>query len=215
MFKRLREDLISIKSRDPAAKSSAQIILLYSGFHAVVYHRIAHFFHVHGRTGIARWISQQARFLTGVEIHPGATIGKGLFIDHGTGVVIGETSEIGDHVTLYQGVTLGGTGKDEGKRHPTVLDGALIGAGAKVLGPVVIGKNAKIAAGAVVLHDIPDGATAVGVPAKVSRIYGEKTEILDHIHVPDPVSQEITNLQKQIQELKNELKELKEHNDHL
>ncbi len=215
MFDGLREDLRSIQARDPAATSSIQVFLLYSGFHAVLYYRLANFLHRHGRRGLARWVSQTARFLTGVEIHPGASIGRGLFIDHGTGVVIGETTEIGQNVTLYQGVTLGGTGKETGKRHPTVCDGAMVGAGARVLGPVRIGKGAKVAAGAVVLDDVPDEATAVGVPARVVRVRGRRVEELDQIHIPDPVSQELCRLEMELQKMRKKIEELEKTHENL
>jgi serine O-acetyltransferase len=202
------KDLKAIRSRDPAARSYIEIILLYSGFHALIYYRIAHFFYKIHFFFIARAISQFAKFLTGIEIHPGATIGKGLFIDHGTGVVIGETTEIGDNCTIYQGVTLGGTGKDTGKRHPTIGNNVLIGAGAKVLGPFKVGNNVKIASGAVVLGEIPDDCTAVGVPARVVRRGGKK-EDMDQIHIPDPISQEFCRLQGEIDTLKKTIEELK------
>lgn len=166
MFKSLNYDLQRVLEQDPAAKSKIEVLLLYPCIHALISYRISHFFYVHKRFFMARLISQISRFFTGIEIHPGATIGKGLFIDHGMGVVIGETAEVGDNVTLYHGVTLGGTGKDKGKRHPTVGNNVLIGTGAKVLGPINIGDNAKIGANAVVLHDVPNGATAVGLRAK-------------------------------------------------
>lgn len=166
MFKNLNYDLQRVLEQDPAAKSKIEVLLLYPCIHALISYRIAHFFYKHKRFFIARLLSQLTRFFTGIEIHPGATIGKGLFIDHGMGVVIGETAEVGDNVTLYHGVTLGGTGKDKGKRHPTVGNNVLIGSGAKVLGPINIGDNAKIGANAVVLHDVPEGATAVGLRAK-------------------------------------------------
>jgi len=204
----LRDELRSIRERDPAARSDLQVFLLYSGFHAVLYYRAAHWFHVRGHYGIARWISQRGRHRTGIEIHPGATIGKGLFIDHGMGVIIGETAEIGDNVTIYQGVTLGGTGKDTGKRHPTIGDGVVIGAGAKVLGPFNVGAGAKIAAGAVVLDEVPPNATAVGVPARIVRINGQKVGNLDQIHIPDPVAQEICKMQIQIDKLRQEISNL-------
>lgn len=155
MFKKLRYDLKSIKERDPAARNCLEVFLLYSGFHAVLYYRVSHFFYKHKLKFIARWVSQLGRFFTGVEIHPGAVIGRGLLIDHGMGVVIGETAEVGDNCTIYQGVTLGGTGKDVGKRHPTIGNNVMIGSGAKVLGPFTVGDNAKIAAGAVVLNAVP------------------------------------------------------------
>lgn len=166
MFKRLNYDLERVLNEDPAAKSKIEVLLLYPCIHALIAYRISHFLYLHKRFFLARFVSQLARFLTGIEIHPGATIGKGLFIDHGMGVVIGETAEIGDNVTLYHGVTLGGTGKDKGKRHPTIEDNVMIGTGAKVLGPITIGKNAKIGANAVVLRDVPSEATAVGNAAK-------------------------------------------------
>ena len=166
MFKRLNYDLKRVLNEDPAAKSKIEVLLLYPCIHALISYRISHFLYKHQRFFLARFVSQLSRFCTGIEIHPGATIGKGLFIDHGMGVVIGETAEVGDNVTLYHGVTLGGTGKDEGKRHPTIEDGVIIGTGAKVLGPITIGKGAKIGANAVVLNNVPAGATAVGVRAK-------------------------------------------------
>ncbi len=215
MFDRLRYDIRSIKERDPAARSGAEIFFLYSGLHAVIYHRFAHWFYKHNRKFIARWISQFARFMTGVEIHPGATIGKGLLIDHGSGVVIGETAVVGDNCTIYQGVTLGGTGKDTGKRHPTLGNNVMVGSGAKVLGPFTVGDNAKIAAGAVVLDTVPEGATAVGVPARM--IYTGKSKKqnpdcpakndLDQIHIPDPVSQELCKLYMRIEALEKQLAE--------
>ena len=186
------------------------MILLYSGVHAVAAYRLAHRIHENGHPFAARAISQTARFITGIEIHPAATIGKGLVIDHGMGVVIGETAEIGDNCTLYQGVTLGGTGKDVGKRHPTLGDNVMVGAGAKVLGPFRIGDNTKIAAGAVVLSEIPDQSTAVGIPAKVVKRQGQRVENdLDQIHVPDPVAQELRRLEEKLASLEAELRLLK------
>ncbi len=210
VFKNLLYDLDSIKSRDPAARNRLEIFLLYSGFHAVVYYRIAHFFYKHGMKFIARLISQNARFLTGVEIHPGAKIGRGLLIDHGSGVVIGETAEIGNDCTIYQGVTLGGTGKDVGKRHPTVGNNVLIGAGAKVLGPFTVGDDAKIAAGAVVLDTVPPNSTAVGVPARIiSRKKKEDpAKELDQVHIPDPVSLEICRLRGELEKLEKTVERL-------
>jgi len=166
LFNNLKHDLDRVLENDPAARSKLEVFILYPCIHALISYRIAHFFYRHKRFFIARLISQLSRFFTGIEIHPGATIGKGLFIDHGMGVVIGETAEIGDDVMLYHGVTLGGTGKDKGKRHPTVGDNVVIGSGAKILGPIKIGRNAKIGANAVVLRDVPEGATAVGSPAR-------------------------------------------------
>ena len=192
----IKEDVASVRERDPAARSDAEILLLYSGVHAILAYRVAHKLYLGKKYFSARAVSQIARFFTGIEIHPGATIGHSFFIDHGAGVVIGETCEIGDHCTIYQGVTLGGTGKDSGKRHPTLGNNVMVGTGAKVLGPFKIGDNAKIAAGAVVLKEIPENATAVGIPARVVRRGGEKVEDeLDHVHIPDPVSQQLAELE--------------------
>lgn len=206
MFRQLKEDIACVKSRDPAARSALEIFFLYPGFKAIRLHRRANWFYRHGMFFIARWISQRASRKTGVEIHPAVKIGKRFFIDHGTGVVIGETAVIGDDVTIYQGVTLGGTGKDTGKRHPTVGNNVMIGAGAKVLGPLVIGDNSRIAAGAVVLSDIPSNSTAVGVPAKVVRRDGMRVDDLDQVHIPDPVAQEIARLETEIEKLKKLVK---------
>lgn len=201
MFKRLNELLTAYKENDPAARSKLSILLLYPGVHAIIWHRIAHWFYLRKCYFISRLISQWARRATGIEIHPGAQIGKRLVIDHGMGIVIGETTIIGDDCLLYQGVTLGGSGKEKGKRHPTLGNNVLVGAGAKVLGSFKVGDNARIAANAVVLNEIPDHATAVGVPAKVVRVAGEKVEMLDHVHVPDPVAQAIKKLSDRIDEL--------------
>lgn len=199
MFSRIKEDIACIKSRDPAATSTLEILLLYPGLRAIRSHRRAQWFQERGHHFLARWISQRAVRKTGIEIHPGAKIGKRFFIDHGTGVVIGETAEIGDDVTIYQGVTLGGTGKDTGKRHPTIGNNVLIGAGAKVLGPFKIGDNTNIAAGAVVLEEIPPNSTAVGVPARVVKRDGVRVvESLDQVHNPDPVAYEIKRLETEI-----------------
>lgn len=208
--KEIKDNVEAIRQRDPAAKSDVEVLLLYSGLHATLAYRVSHKLYIGGHTFSARAISQAARFFTGIEIHPGATIGKGLVIDHGTGVVIGETAEIGDNCTLYQGVTLGGTGKDLGKRHPTLGNNVLVGAGAKVLGPIVIEDNSKIAANAVVLKDIPQNSTAVGIPARVARQAGRKVDDLDQIHIPDPVAQEISKLESKIDELSRELEEIKQ-----
>lgn len=208
VVKDIRYDVSAIRDRDPAATSDLEVMLLYSGFHAVTLHRAAHALHKKGHTLSARAISQGAKFLTGIEIHPGATIGKGLVIDHGSGVVIGETAEIGDNCTLYQGVTLGGTGKHTGKRHPTLGDNVMVGSGAKVLGPFKVGDGAKIASNAVVLEEVPDNATAVGVPARVVRINGKRVQDdLDHVHIPDPVAQEICRVERRIYELEKKLAE--------
>ena len=201
MFKELNELLEAYKERDPAARSKLSIFLLYPGVRAVIDHRVAHWFYKKGHFYIARSISQHSRKRTGIEIHPGATIGKRLVIDHGMGIVIGETTIIGDDCLLYQGVTLGGSGKEKGKRHPTLGNNVLVGAGAKVLGSFTVGDNARIAANAVVLNEIPENATAVGVPAKVVRVKGEKVDILDHTHVPDPVQQALKKLTDRIEEL--------------
>lgn len=205
----IKDNVRAIRQRDPAATSNAEVLLLYSGLHAVLAYRIAHRFHKKGHTFIARAISQLAKFYTGIEIHPGATIGRGLVIDHGTGVVIGETTEIGNNCTLYQGVTLGGTGKDVGKRHPTLGDNVLVGAGAKVLGPIIIESNSKIAANAVVLKNIPSGSTAVGIPARVARREGRRVDDLDQIHIPDPVAQEFAKMEQKIEALTLEIEQLK------
>ena len=205
----IQDDISAIRQRDPAAKSDVEVLLLYSGLHAILAYRVSHKLYLGGHTFSARAISQAAKFFTGIEIHPGATIGKRLVIDHGTGVVIGETTEIGDNCTLYQGVTLGGTGKDVGKRHPTLGNNVLVGAGAKVLGPIVIDSNSKIAANAVVLKDIPENSTAVGIPARIARQGGRKVDDLDQIHIPDPVAQEISKLEQKIESLSREIEELR------
>ena len=206
MFDRLKEDIQAIKDRDPAAKSSIEIFLLYPGLKAIRMYRRAHKHYLKGHSFRARMLSQRAAKSWGIEIHPGATIGRRLVIDHGHGIVIGETAEIGDDVLIYQGVTLGGTGKDVGKRHPTVGNGVMISAGAKVLGPITIGDNSRVAAGAVVLKDVPPNSTVVGVPARVVRQDGKKVDYkpLDQIHISDPVQQQLDRLEQQIKELKGE-----------
>ncbi len=210
MFDKLREDINCVRERDPACHSALEVMLLYPGFKAIRKHRLAHWFFKRKMFFIARAISQSASRKTGIEIHPGAQIGRRFFIDHGTGIVIGETTVIGDDVTLYQGVTLGGTGKDTGKRHPTLGNNVLVGAGAKVLGPLTIGNNVNVAAGAVVLDNIPENSTAVGVPARVVRRNGKKIADLDHVHIPDPISQELCKLQNQIDKLKKQLEDKNE-----
>ena len=210
MFKTLKSDINAILERDPAARSKAEVFFLYSGFKAVRSHRKAHWFYNHNHKFSARFISQRSRHKTGIEIHPAAKIGKGLFIDHGMGVVIGETTVIGDNCTIYQNVTLGGTGKDTGKRHPTLGNNVLVGAGAKVLGPFKVGDNARIAAGAVVLSEVPANATAVGVPARIVKLNGIRSETLDQIHVSDPVALALCNFDHKISILQNEIKEVKE-----
>lgn len=207
----VRSDVRAVRERDPAAKSDIEVLLLYSGVHAVLAYRLSHKLYEHGDFFAARFVSQSARFLTGIEIHPGAKIGKGLFIDHGSAVVIGETAEIGDNCTLYQGVTLGGTGKDTGKRHPTLGNNVMVGCGAKVLGPFRIGDNSKIAANAVVLEEVPDNCTAVGIPARVVRKSGQKVQNsadLDQVHIPDPVSQELCRMRFEIERLEERIKTL-------
>ncbi len=205
MFEYMAEDVRCVKDRDPAARGNAEVLLLYPGLHAIWSYRFAHWLYNRKQFFLARAVSQLAAMVTGVEIHPAARIGRRFFIDHGHGVVIGETAEIGDDVTIYQGVTLGGTGKDKGKRHPTIGNNVMIGSGAKVLGPFKVGDNTNIASGAVVLEEIPPNSTAVGVPAQVVRRDGRRVDDLDQIHVPDPVKQEIDALQAQIDELKAQL----------
>ena len=213
-LKTISRDVQLIKKRDPAARNTLEILLTYPTLRAIRCYRLAHWFYKRKNFTTARIISQWARSKTGIEIHPGAKIGKGLFIDHGMGVVIGETAVIGDNCLLYQGVTLGGTGKDKGKRHPTLKNNVLVGAGAKVLGPFTVGNNVKIAANAVVLNAIPDNCTAVGVPAHIVRMNGKKvhkvTADIDQIHIPDPVSQELCRLQAEVDTMKKELAELRE-----
>lgn len=210
MFKRLRYDINAIKRRDPAARNSVEVFLLYAGLHAVIWYRISHFFYRHKLFFVARLFSQLGRFFTGVEIHPGAQIGKGLLIDHGSGVVIGETTIIGDDCTLYQGVTLGGTGKDKGKRHPTLGNNVMVGSGAKILGPFSVGDNARIAANAVVLDEVPANSTAVGVPARIVRKDGMRVcKEMDQVHMPDPVSQELCKMAHTIDKLQAEMEEIR------
>lgn len=201
MFRQLDELLTAYKERDPAARSKISILLLYPGVRAVINHRIAHWFYLHKHFYIARSISQHSRKKTGIEIHPGAQIGKRLVIDHGMGIVIGETAIVGDDCLLYQGVTLGGSGKEKGKRHPTLGNNVMVGAGAKILGSFRIGDHSRIAANAVVLNEIPDHATAVGVPARVVRLAGEKVDLLDQTHIPDPVAQALRSLTERIEQL--------------
>ncbi len=209
MFERIKEDIRAVKERDPAARSSLEIFFLYPGVKAIRMYRRAHWFYLHDMKFIARFISQRAVRKTGIEIHPGATIGRRLVIDHGTGIVIGETAEIGDDVLIYQGVTLGGTGKDTGKRHPTIGNNVMISSGAKVLGPFKVGDNARIAAGAVVLEEVPPDCTVVGVPARIVRRRGEKVKPLDQIHIPDPVAQELCRMKKEIHRLEKQIEELR------
>lgn len=204
---KIKKDLDSVMRHDPAARNRFEVILTYSGFHALVMYRFAHFMHIHGYKLFARIVSQLAKFLTGIEIHPGAKIGSGVFIDHGVGVVIGETAEIGNNVVLYQGVTLGGTGKDKGKRHPTIEDNVMISAGAKVLGPFTVGKNAKIGAGSIVLKEVPPNATVVGVPGRVVKLDGVRVDDLDQ-NLPDPVIDELNRLNEAISRLSEKVEKL-------
>ena len=213
MFDYLRELVHAYQARDPAARSAFEVWLLYPGVKAVMRHRRAHWFWTHGMKFIGRSISQRTRRITGIEIHPGATVGRRLVIDHGMGVVIGETAEIGDDVLLYHGVTLGGTGKDQGKRHPPIGNNVLISCGAKVLGPFKVGDNSRIAANAVVLSEVPPNSTAVGVPAHVARIAGVKTDYatqVDQISVGDPVVQELCALRGRVIQLEKNAKEKEE-----
>ena len=197
-------DIRAAQKKDPAAKSFLEVLLLYQGLHALVAFRVGHFFYKMHLFFLARFISQVARFATGIEIHPGAKIGKRFFIDHGMGVVIGETAVIGDDVLLYQGVTLGGTGLEQGKRHPTIGNNVVIGAGANVLGNITIGDNSYIGANAVVIKDVPPNSTVVGVPGRITKQDGKKIDvILDHIHVLDPIMQNIEELEKRIEKLEN------------
>ncbi|MBO5211329.1 MAG: serine O-acetyltransferase [Clostridia bacterium] len=206
MFKRIIEDVNAVRERDPAARNFWEVFFLYPGVKAIRMHRRAHFYYKHNLKFLARWVSQRAVRKTGIEIHPGATIGRRLVIDHGVGIVIGETTEIGDDVLIYQGVTLGGTGKDVGKRHPTIGNNVMISAGAKVLGPFKIGDNSRVAAGAVVLNEVPPNSTVVGVPARVVKQDGKRVA-LDQIHIPDPVKQKMDALEERILLLEAALKE--------
>ena len=210
MFKDFKESVKSFMDHDPAARSPIEIVLLYPGFKALRSHKKAKWFLNHNMPFIARLISQRSAHKTGIEIHPGATIGRRVCIDHGHGIVIGETTEIGDDVMIYQGVTLGGTGKDIGKRHPTIESGVMIGSGAKVLGPITVGKNSKVAAGAVVVRDVEPNSTVVGIPGRVVKIDGERVDDLDQINIPDPVMSAINANINAIEELKKKVKELEE-----
>lgn len=207
-LKTLKEDVDVVFDQDPAARSYFEVITTYAGLHAIWMHRMAHWFWNHKFKYIARVISQWSRFLTGIEIHPGAKIGRRFFIDHGMGVVIGETCEIGDNVTIYQGVTLGGTGKEKGKRHPTIEDNVLIATGAKVLGSITIGKNSKVGGGSVVLKDVPPNATVVGIPGRVVIQDGKRvTHSLDHQNLPDPVADRMKRLEDEIERLKQQVEQ--------
>ncbi len=210
MFDEFKETVQSFMSHDPAARSPIEIVLLYPGFKALRSHKRANWFYRHNMPFIARYISQRSAHKTGIEIHPAAKIGRRVCIDHGHGIVIGETAEVGDDVMLYQGVTLGGTGKDVGKRHPTIESGVMIGAGAKVLGPITVGRNSKVAAGAVVVRDVDPNCTVVGIPGEVVRIDGERVDDLDQINIPDPVMAAIRVNQNKIEELEAEIKKLED-----
>lgn len=211
MFKKLKEDIEVIFEQDPAARSYLEVILTYSGLHAIWAHRLAHALYKRRFYFLARAISQISRFFTGIEIHPGAVIGRRLFIDHGMGVVIGETCEIGDNVTIYQGVTLGGTGKEKGKRHPTIKDNVLIATGAKVLGSITVGENAKIGAGSVVLREVPPNSTVVGIPGRIKVQNGQKVDKdLNHANLPDPMAERLKELEDEMSKLKLELAKLNE-----
>lgn len=219
MFRRLRRDIQAVFERDPAARTVLEVLLCYPGLHALLFHRVAHWLWKHNAKLLARWISLVSRFLTQIEIHPAATIGEGFFIDHGSGVVIGETCEIGDNVTLYQGVTLGGTGNEKGKRHPTIGNNVVVGNGARILGSFKVGEDAKIGAGAVVLQEVPPGATVVGNPGKVVRMNGRKVmdhkPDLNHTNLPDPVMTMLDCLQRDLNTMAERLQALEEERDQL
>jgi serine O-acetyltransferase len=204
----IREDVANVMESDPAAKSRVEVVLCYAGLHAVWFYRVNHWLWNHGLGLAARWLSQFARFLTGIEIHPGAKIGRRLFIDHGMGVVIGETTSVGDDVTLYQGVTLGGTGKELGKRHPTIEDGVVVGGGAKILGNITIGKNCRIGAGSVVLRNVPDNSTVVGVPAHIIFREGKRVVITDPKQINDPLSEALASVASEVHSLRERVREL-------
>lgn len=207
MLKAIKQDLQAVFDRDPAATSRLEVILTYAGFHALLAYRVAHWLKIHGVPFLPRLISQLARWLTGIEIHPSAKIGTGFFIDHGMGVVIGETAEIGDSVTLFQGVTLGGTGKERGKRHPTIGNHVVVGAGAKILGAIKVGDNVKIGANSVVLKNVPANSTVIGVPARIIKTQGERLPdaTMDHTNIPDPISDRFTALEQELIELRKKL----------
>ncbi|WP_437124757.1 serine O-acetyltransferase [Brevibacillus laterosporus] len=210
MFARMKEDIQIVFERDPAARSTWEVVLTYAGLHAIWGHRVANRLWKKGWKTSARFVSQITRFFTGIEIHPGATIGRRMFIDHGAGVVIGETCEIGDDVTIYQGVSLGGTGKEKGKRHPTIGNNVIIASGAKVLGSFKIGDYSKIGAGSVVLQPVPSHSTVVGIPGRIKVQNGQKVECdLDHVNLPDPILEMIRDMQKEIAQLKVELDQVK------
>ncbi len=204
----VREDIRSVFERDPAARSYFEVLTCYPGLYSLWSHHLEHWLWVHGLRWIARWLSQISRFWTGIEIHPGAELGRRVFIDHGMGVVIGETTIVGDDVTLYQGVTLGGTGKEKGKRHPTLMNNVFVGAGARILGNITIGANCRVGAGSVVLRDVPDNSTVVGVPAHVVLQNGKRVVVEDPKQVEDPLDTEIQDLMRDVRELKEKMREL-------
>ncbi len=208
LFSLICEDVANVMESDPAAKSRVEVLLCYAGLHAVWFYRVNHWLWNHGLGLAARWLSQVARFLTGIEIHPGAKIGRRLFIDHGMGVVIGETTTVGDDVTLYQGVTLGGTGKELGKRHPTIEDGVVVGGGAKILGNITIGKNCRIGAGSVVLRNVPDNSTVVGVPAHIIFREGKRVVITDPKQINDPLSEALASVASEVHSLRERVRQL-------
>jgi len=207
-LERMRDDISWVLENDPAAKSALEVALCYSGVHAVWFYRVDHWFWIHGMRLFARWLSQVARLFTGIEIHPAAKIGRRLFIDHGMGVVVGETTAIGDEVTIYQGVTLGGTGKEQGKRHPTIGNGVVIGAGARVLGNIEIGHNSRIGAGSVVLRSVPDDSTVVGVPGHIIFRHGKPVVITDPKQITDPLSEALSVVATQVKELQKRVQQL-------
>ncbi|HLI63402.1 MAG TPA: serine O-acetyltransferase [Terriglobales bacterium] len=207
-FSSMREDIAAVLDRDPAAKSPLEVVLLYSGLHALWAYRFYHWLWIHNRRFLARALSQVTRFITGIEIHPGAEIGRRFFIDHGMGVVIGETTIIGDDVTLFQGVTLGGTGKETGKRHPTLRNNVVVGAGARVLGNIVIGENSRVGAGSVVLRDVPDNSTVVGVPGHIVLRKGKRVVIIDPKQINDPLSEALAAVANEVKKLKEEVRQL-------
>jgi serine O-acetyltransferase len=204
----IREDVATVLERDPAAKSHLEVYLCYSGLHAVWFYRMNHWLWNHNFLLLARWLSQVARWLTGIEIHPGAQVGRRLFIDHGMGVVIGETAIVGEDVTLYQGVTLGGTGKEHGKRHPTLLDNVVVGGGAKILGNITVGHNCRIGAGSVVLRNVPDNSTVVGVPGHIILREGKRVVITDPKQINDPLSEALSAVASEVNKLKERVCQL-------
>jgi serine O-acetyltransferase len=208
LFSSIREDIAAVLDRDPAAKSGLEVVLLYSGLHALWGYRVHHWLWIHGWQFLARALSQAAKLITGIEIHPGAEIGHRFFIDHGMGVVIGETTIIGDDVTLFQGVTLGGTGKETGKRHPTIGNNVVIGTGARVLGNIIIGENSRIGANSVVLRDVPDNSTVVGVPGHIVLRHGKRVVIIDPKQINDPLSEALAAVANEVKKLKEEVREL-------